>query len=750
MQSQLSKAVITGTITGICGLIISFLSVIHELEVNLGLDLLFILRGAERAPPEVVVVSLDKLSAEKLNVPFKPEKWPRLLHAQVIENLQREGAGVIAFDLFFNEARSRDDDMLLANAISKAGNVVLVEALIREKIETAINGEVPSGALNVERLLPPLAPLLQSSAAAAPFPLPKVPVKVSQYWTFKTTAGDTPTLPVTVFQVFTLEAYGDFVRLLEEIAPGQSGSLPRNRDELMKSRNIINVMRHLRDIFEGDPMIANAMLERLSSSERSNIDVKKRALLKSLIKMYRSSVSNYINYYGPPYSITTIPYYKVLQSDKNEEGSGNEIDFQGKAVFIGASEIFKLNQRDGYYTVFSESSGVDISGVEIAATAFANLLEDMAVRPLSLNAQFIIILLWGAGAGIVCRFFPNVITIGGMIAASAVYLMVAVHQFTIAGIWYPLVVPLMLQVPLALIGSFAWKYIDINRERINIRKAFSYYLPDEVVNNISKNIAYAMASHRVVPCICLSTDAEQYTAVSEKMAPDELGSLMNKYFEVIFHTIKSRKGVISNVVGDSVMALWETPDALLSRQACIAALETIEEVDRFNESVDTELPTRIGIHYGDVFLGNIGALERYELRYVGDVINTATRVEGLNKLLGTRILLSDEVFALLDGFLCRKLGTFLVVNKLKPVVIHELISLTEKSTQEQRDLCLLFSKALSAFNRQSWDEASEKFYDIKRKFGEDRPSLYYLNLCKQYRGKSYDESLDGIIHVDTK
>jgi adenylate cyclase len=309
----------------------------------------------------------------------------------------------------------------------------------------------------------------------------------------------------------------------------------------------------------------------------------------------------------------------------------------------------------------------------------------------------------------------------------------------------------VVQVPFAFISSFAWKYVDINREKTNIRKAFSFYLPDEVINNISHSFSYALESSRVAPGIFLSTDVEHYTSLSEQMTPDELGSHLNKYFEVIFRAVKSHDGVISNVIADSVLAFWGSPDAPLGRQASLAALDIMEAVRRFNESMkDAQLPTRIGLHYGDVILGKIGALDRFELRHVGDTVNTATRIEGLNKLLGTRVLMSDEVFTRSDGFLCRELGTFLLLNKLKPVVVHELISLADKSTEEQRDLCALFSDALGEFNRQSWNESSDKFNEIIKRFGEDGPSSYYLNLCEQYMKKPPDESWDGIIRIDKK
>ncbi len=758
-MSQLSKAMIWGVIIGSCGLVVFFIPVFHELEETLGLDLLFTLRGSRQTPQDVIIVNLDKTSFDKLDLPRDAEKFPHSLHAKVVNKLAGEGAKVIAFDIFFNESRSTNDDRLFADSIRNAGNIVLVQSIKSEQLILRNEKGLPTGELRIEKLAPPISPLLESAVAAAPFPVPKVPVKISQYWTFKTTAGDTPTLPVTVFQLFTIDYYEEFIKLLDRFIPAESKNLPHNKDDVIDNRNIIHVMKGLRDVFESNPNISKNILREVRDSEELSRNSHKRHILKSMVNMYQSSSSRYLNFYGPPHSITTVPYYKVLQLGYEIPDNQDKIDFKNKAVFIGEAESFQPEQSDGYYTVFSQPSGTDISGVEIAATAFANLLENMHVMPLSFNKNIIIIFFWGMAVGIFCLFFSNVIAFISVVGITALYSVMAMYQFTTAGIWYPLVIPLFFQVPLSFIGSIAWKYQETSKERQNVRMAFSYYLPDNVIDNISKNITDIKMSSQVSSAIILSTDAEQYTRLSEafKKEPDKLGSFMNKYFEVIFQSIKGRDGVISNVVADSVLALWLNPDSSLRRQASLASLDIVRAVDQFNRSLtfddslkEVQLPTRIGLHYGEIYLGNIGGAGRYEWRPLGDPVNTATRIEGLNKILGTRILFSDEVLNQVNGFLSRKLGTFLVKGKSESLVLHELICLREECTQRQTDMCSIFSEALDDFTRQSWAKAVNKFKQIIHQFGEDGPSNYYKKLSEIYRENPPEFSGDAIVRLDNK
>ena len=209
----------------------------------------------------------------------------------------------------------------------------------------------------------------------------------------------------------------------------------------------------------------------------------------------------------------------------------------------------------------------------------------------------------------------------------------------------PLIVPVGVQIPLLCFGAVLWKYIDTNRERRNIREAFGYYLPDAVVDQLADSVAHVKTGGQLVYGICLFTDAAQYASLAETMDPQGLGRFMNAYYAAVFEPVRRRGGIVSDVIGDAMLAIWAAaePDATLRKQACLAALEIADAVDQFKHTSGTlELPTRIGLHAGPMLLGSIGALDHYEYRAVGDMVNTASRVEGLNKFLGTQILVSAE------------------------------------------------------------------------------------------------------------
>lgn len=747
-MSRLYKAVTVGVLTGILGLAASLVTVGLDLEENIGLGLLFKLRGAWEAPSNVIIVTMDKGSADNFNLPPEPDKWPRSLHARLIENLVKEGTAVIAFDIIFDEAQSTEHDQIFAEAIRNAQNVVLGEYLKKETVPLTGEGGALKGYVNIERLEPPIPSLARSAVALAPFPLPKVPVRVSQYWTFKTGAGDNPTLPVVVFQVFALKVYDEFIRLLEKVSPSQAEKLPDNKEAIITTQGVEKLILLLRNIFKNEPMIAGKMMEELQNSRSISLDAKKIQILKSLIKMYQGANSRHLNFYGPPGTITTVPYYQILQSQEKSPVNQKQLDLRGKAVFVGLSERLRPEQQDGFYTVFSQSSGLDISGVEIAATAFANILEDMSVQPIYFPSHLATVFLWGVVLGIFCRFFTTAIAAVSVIGMTLIYLTAALYQFKNTGIWYPLVTPLFFQAPLAFFGTVFWKYSESNRERQNIRKAFGYYLPGQVVDQIAKDSVDIKKDGQIVYGTCLSTDAEQYTALSEAMDPKELGEFMNKYYEAVFGPVKQHSGIVSDVVGDSMLAIWAAghPDDSLRNQACLAALDIESAVNRFNQSFDTlQLPTRIGLHSGRMLLGNIGAIDHYEYRPVGDIVNTASRIEELNKYLGTRILVSGEALYQLDGFLARELGEFVLVGKSKPTVIYELICRIENSNEEQRRLCATFSEALRAYRRQSWEEAIKIFYKSMKIHRDEGPSVFYLEFCEKYRENPPGEMWNGIV-----
>ena len=119
----------------------------------------------------------------------------------------------------------------------------------------------------------------------------------------------------------------------------------------------------------------------------------------------------------------------------------------------------------------------------------------------------------------------------------------------------------------------------------------------------------------------------------------ELGRLMNRYYETIFKPVQEQRGYVSGVIGDAMLAIWASTssEADLREKACAAALDIKKELKLFNQSSDAPtLKTRIGVHCGQILLGHIGALEHYEYTPMGDIVNTASRIEGLNKQFADR------------------------------------------------------------------------------------------------------------------
>jgi adenylate cyclase len=724
-----------------------------ELEENFGLDLLFGLRGTRRAPSDVVIVSIDKASADALNLPDDPRKWPRSLHANLTEKLSSNGAAVIAFDVIFADKHSAKEDNLFAQALRKANNVVLCEAMKVENVPLPGGRGLPGGELNITKVLSPIRSFSQSAVATAPFPVPKVSNKVSQYWMFTKAAGDKPTLPVLAFQVSMMQVYDDFVSLLKKVSPDQASLLPSNRDRIINGEGIEGLIRNVRYIFQNGPPVAVRMLDELHNSKTLISDKRKYRLIDSLIRMYGAvSPSRYLNFYGPARTIRTIPYYEVLQMDGGASVGKQSSDIKGKAVFVGLSQLSPVDQKESFFTVYSRD-GLDISGVEIVATAFANLVEDRPVQPIDFRGFLLIIFFWGALLGFISKRFSTQVSFYSMIALMTLYMVFAVYQFKHGGIWYPVITTVFCQPVGALVGGLLWNYIDVKQERQNIRKALGFYLPDDVADGLTRNVENIHSSHQIVFGICLSTDAEQYSSLAEVLPPKELGSFMNKYYETIFKPIKQYGGVISDVIGDSALAIWISshPEAELKQKACLAALDISKAIEIFNrESGSFRLPTRIGLHAGNILLGNIGAIDHYEYRPVGDIVNTATRIEGLNKQIGTQILATREVVGHLDGFLAREIGEFKLAGKMKPVVVHEIVCRLEESDERQVEAYAVFGMALDAFRSQSWDGAIKGFRETGKLLGGDGPSDFYIRLCSYNKDHEPGGLWDPVIHMEKK
>lgn len=707
------------------------------LEEDIGLSWLFKLRGPQPVPAEVIVVSIDQASSTKLQLPNKPRKWPRNLHAELVTRLAQQGATAISFDIIFEEQRDTQHNQLFADAMRQANNVILFQYLKQENISF---NQDQNQVHSLIKLVSPIKPLKDAAFGLAPFPLPKVPAKVNHFLLFKPELSNAPTLPVTALQTHAMPVYGSLWRLLNEYIPEQLSQLPPTPEILKQQGSVQLVAMELRRLFRQNKKLARRLQTQISRTDK--LDKQQKRLLSSLVNIYQAPHSMYLNFYGPPQTIRTLSYHEVLSNPR--------LDFTGKAVFVGFAEQFQPEQKDGFYTVFSEEkSGLDISGVEIIATAFANLLEQRALSVSGPWTDILILFGWALLLGVGLRLLPGPAQIPAAIGLSLIYSVISYYAFARHTHWLPLAIPVLWQVPLATLGTLLWKYVDVQRERRNIRQAFGYHLPVEVVDQLAEGIDHITARGQQVHGIILATDAAQYSTLSESMPPESLRQLMNQYYEALFSPIRQQQGVISDVVGDAALAIWASAkaDSSRRRQACHAALEIIQAVDNFNSrNVDTPLLTRVGLDYGDIVMGHVGAIDHYEYRAVGDIVNSATRIEGLNKMLNTRILASSAVIEELGGIVTREVGDFILKGKHQALRIHELVGLSADSATIEYDA---FTVALKMFQAGQWQSARDAFTQFMHQHGEDGPARYYVQLCETYLHQP-PAHWDGIIRLTNK
>ena len=745
------KAGMFGLLIGIAGVVCSVAPLSLSVEEDVGLGLLFQLRGVRPPPTDVVVISTDHDSSAHFNLPDNPDEWPRSLHARLTDRLMQAGAKVIVFDVHFLEARSLEDDGILKKAIQRAGNVVLADAVNVKKFPMGVMAEARADPDSIVKISKPFAPFKEAAAGTGPFVLPRIPSRVNQYWTFQQGAGDAPTFPILALQLFSSPVYEQFIHLLEQVRPNLNGRLPNDFESARTGKGLVELVRNIRKVFEGDPRLAEDMLKALGHAGSHRADVKNFRQLNALIKAYGSAHSRYLNFYGPPRTISTLSYDQVLDS-QSDATRGARINLKDKAVFVGLSEMVQEERKDSFYTVFSQPNGVLIGDVEIAATAFANMLDDSSVVPMSLRAQISLLLCWGLLVGVICRMVPTVLAAGAVLILSLLYLGGAAYGFQNAFTWSPLVIPLFVQGPLAFGSAVWWNYYQTEKERKKMRMAFGDYLTNDVVDALSRDLGNLKGGSQVVYGTCLFTDAANYTTLSEKLNPRELSNLLGKYFMALFTPIRHHGGLIVDLKGESILAIWKAPqDELgLRKQACFAALDIAKSVDRFNQEAGPyRIPTRIGLHCGQFTIGTVGAVDHDEYRPVGNVVNTASWVEGCNKYLGTTIAVTgDVVHGLKAALLLRELGQFKLKGNDTSLVIHELVSRLEESDQNRMRASGIFAKALGAFRIQDWNIARELFSQCVDLVDGDGPSKFYLQLCEQFTKNPPPEPWDKVVTLD--
>ncbi len=725
-----------GAAVALVGAAGSALEPVLGLERNYGLPALYGLRGPLQPPAGVLVVAIDEQSARELGLPDRPRSWPRSLHAELTRHLARAGARVIAFDLTFDTPSTMPDhDTALGAAMAEAGTVLVVESIRVDELPLHDGSGRSRGTAQVEHRVRPLAPIEAGAVGSAPFLLPK-DTRVDWYWTFWQDSGDRPVLPVLALQVY---AWDDFAAWLP--APRAAGprwlASEQGAAEQRRARTVLRERSGSVPHPEG------------RAGQPANVS-------QAFDALYRDGPGAYLNYYGPPRTVVTASYARVLAAARGAPDPALDSMIRGAAVFVGYSAATAGGQdrlRDDYRTVYSLPSGLDLSGVEIAATAFANLRDGRRLQLTPWGIDLALVGLGGLLLGATCRWLRPGWAVAASALAAAGWLATAQHAFATHAVWAPWAVPLGVQLPMALFGALWLRYRATRREREHIRQTFAKFLPPPVVEQLIRHIGSVTSANRVVYGACMATDMESYTTLAERLDPGALGELMNQYYALLFAPVERHGGTVVDVVGDSMVAIWVNAGSELEarQRACAAALEVCAATWRFGATLagGPLPPTRVGLHAGMLLVGSIGASSHYEYRAVGDIVNTASRIQGLNKLLGTRLLASVDTVAGLSGIATRPLGSFLLAGKTQPVELAQLCG-GEPGPASALASPDAFAQALSDYRNARWDAAARCLEKLTGDCPEDGAVRFYLARCKALRTAPPAPGWSPVIRVDGK
>jgi adenylate cyclase len=436
---------------------------------------------------------------------------------------------------------------------------------------------------------------------------------------------------------------------------------------------------------------------------------------------------------------------------------GKVTDLQGKVVFVGkANRKFSPGKTDYFQTPFTGTRSGRMAGVEMMATQFSNLLEGRFVE--SWLPPGLLIVMFGLTVGLLLTQFAGLSGIAASLLVGTAYAGLSVWYFNRSGLWLPVAVPLLIQLPVAWLISLLWSRRDLLNERKRIlafvRRVFPQWIlfvPASPGQWYPEKGTTQWTSERNVSGLCLATDIEGYTTVAAHHTPHQMWELLNAYYQVLGHPVSSHDGIIADVTGDAMMAVWiDLPVASQRLGACLAALEMGLAVERFNETSNVgRLPTRIGLHEGDMTLGRLDTGEVSHYRAIGDTVNTASRIQGVNKFLGTRILASAAIAASLINVSCRPVGAFRLVGREEPIELMEIVGMETDISISKYAIYKKFAGGLSAFRQGQWEDAVVSFQSLLDNHGCDGPTRFYLDLAFAYQ-ENPPQEWKGFVTLEAK
>jgi adenylate cyclase len=483
---------------------------------------------------------------------------------------------------------------------------------------------------------------------------------------------------------------------------------------------------------------------------RANRKLLEDAYPKELLRQ-DDNPSFWMNYYGPELNLNTVSLYKALTNGSDGMPDGY---FSNKVVFVGERLQTKLqaSRKDEYSTPFSYlPKNRFTSGVAIHATAFLNILHNEYLHRLDwISERMIIIafgLVFGAGLVLIRPFIATIIGLGSLYPLWLLHY----HLFIDWHYWFPWVIPLVFQIPVALASAVVYNSLQLFLEKKKVEQSLRLYLPARLVKKFANNPELLKPGAKKQQLTILFSDIAGFTSITEGMDPDQLAGLMNAYFQSsVDDCIHFTEGTIVKYIGDAIFAFWNAPDPQDDHcfRAADAALR-FRDQDK-HEFNGKKVITRIGLHTGEANVGNFGSTTRVDYTAFGENINLTSRMEGLNKYLGTRVLMTGDTFLGVGSrLITRYVGLFRLKGFEKAVHVYELMDRPENA-ERTGELRARFEEARVLFAKKDFAAAEAAFRRVLELSPQDGPSHFYLEHLDHLRAEQLPPDWKGEITLKEK
>jgi adenylate cyclase len=668
-------------------------------------DVRFRTRGEVKPDHRVVVAAIDSKSVNELG------RWPwdRKIVARLIENLKTYGAKTVALDIVFSEPSNAASDAALSTAMAKSGNVIAGYFFRHE--EDGKKGE------SAELLKNSKIDNIRKGGSAKAMP-----------------AASFPNVETNIPAISKAAAGSGFFNII----PDKDGILRKSNlimgygDNLYSSL-ALSALRH----YLNNPVVLDVAeygIDELSVGNR---------------RIPADEAGRFtVNYYGRQGVFRTISVADVVNNRLEKDALKDSI------VFVGATEI-------GIADLRATPPDPVLPGVEAHASVVSNVFQEMFItrdgRVIAL--EIAVIILFPLGLTALLRIARRTMTGLAFFAGTVgIYFLANYFLFSGYSLDLSIIFPLA-AIGLTYLGSEAYRNLIEEKHSRFLKKAFTSYVSPALVGEIMKNPDMLKLGGEKRNITVLFSDIRGFTTISEKLTPEALVQLLNQYLGPMTDIVLQHRGTLDKYIGDAIMALYNAPLDVEDHplQACRSALVMIEKLKDLNSDFKAnglpEVDIGIGINTGDVIVGNMGTDVRFDYTAMGDTVNLSSRLEGMNKIYKTHIILTEftldklKALGLLQQYAgelrLRELDFIKVKGKDKPVTIYELSAAMDSAAAKK------FEEALALYRKQQFKEAKQIFEKLELERG-DKTAGVFAERCAEFIENPPDPDWDGVYVAKTK